>query len=61
MHYNMHYGLHISQLGPVADPGGGGGGGGGGGLGGLTPPPPSEGFFFFFCLSVFENSRGPGP
>ena len=22
-------------------------------------PPPSE-VFFFFCLSVYENSRGPG-
>ena len=29
----------------------------GGGLGGLTPP--SE--VFFFCLSVYENSHGPGP
>ena len=33
------------------------GGSGGGGLGGLTPPPPEV----FFCLSVYENSCGPGP
>ena len=37
---------------PVADPEGG--------LGGLTPPLQSF-FFFFFCLSVYENSHGPGP
>ena len=35
-----------------------GSGGGGGGVGGLTPP-PSE--VVFFCLSVYENSHGPGP
>ena len=34
--------------GAVADPGGGGG----------YPP---QMFFFFLCLSVYENSRGPGP
>ena len=39
------YSIHVA----VADPEGG--------LGGLTPP--SEGFFF--CLSVYENSQGPGP
>ena len=31
----------------------------GGGLGGLNPP--FRGFFFFSCLSVYENSHGPGP
>ena len=30
----------------------------GGGLWGLTPP---EVFSLFFCLSVYENSHGPGP
>ena len=34
---------------PVADPDGG--------LGGLNPPFRG----FFFCLSVYENSHGPGP
>ena len=47
--------LIIYEFTPVADPGGGG-------LGGLTPPPlQSFFFFFFFCLSVYENSHGPGP
>ena len=40
---------------PVADPEGGGGGLGGG------VKPPLQRFFFFFCLSVYENSHGPGP
>ena len=47
---------------PVADPGGGPGGPdppvadpGGGGV-----KPPFRGCCFF-CLSVYENSRGPGP
>ena len=35
----------------------GGGGGGGGGVGGLNPPFR----VCFFCLSVYENSHGPGP
>ena len=41
---------------PVADPEGGGGGRG-------FNPPLSEVFFVFcfFCLSVYENSHGPGP
>ena len=30
----------------------------GGGLGGLNPS--FRGCFFFFCLSVYENSHGPG-
>ena len=30
-----------------------------GGLGGLNPP--SEVVLGFFCLSVYENSHGPGP
>ena len=43
--------VHVhSHMVTVADPGGGGG---------LTPP--SEVFFVFFCLSVYENSNGPGP
>ena len=32
-----------------------------GGLGGLTPPPLQRLVFSFFCLSVYENSLGPGP
>ena len=31
---------------------------GGGGVGGLNPPSEVVGFF---CLSVYENSHGPGP
>ena len=38
----------------VADPEGGGG------VRGFKPP-PSEVVSFFFCLSVYENSHGPGP
>ena len=43
------------QIQQVADPEGGGG------LGGLNPPPFTGVFSFFFCLSVYENSHGPGP
>ena len=35
------------------DPGGGGGGGG--------VPTTFSGWFFYCCLSVYENSHGPGP
>ena len=52
--YATHFSptLQISLLCSVADPEGRFRG---------FKPPPSEVFFFFFCLSVYENSHGPGP